>query len=666
MGRRCLDADEGPFAALKGTLQTKDGDTAASRLSSFVLRLGPWGWDNRAANVALALLVFAAWYLASAAALWQFVWDEPEDHWINIATIAQGNFYPRLAFAPDKALQYHYGFDLLAAAVQRLSGLPIWWSIDAITIVLAPMLVWLAVAFAWRLTRHAPASLLTGALFFFGGGMRVTLLLHAAREWLRSGLGFWQAMQRTPPPFNDIYDPFIWGVHDHNRALATTAIFAVLLTLASLLERPTSWRALLLGGLVGLVALVSETDFVILMAATSALAGLSWLLHARRRTSPATSLQPPAHAAALARPVAIALTVAVALGVVMAFTQGGLLTDALFRNPHDNPQTAFTLRWPPGLPRFQMAPLGPGTPGWISGLLSELGLMVVGIPAVAIYAVLRPDPLVRWLAVGGATGLLLPAFVAYPFLDHDLSRFAVTGIRLFMLGTAPLWRAAWSARRSDRTARTSHVGRDGHTALPAVPPLLARVASVGAVAVSAIGPLAIALYLLPPGGGMVAHAPDLKSGTLGMALGDFLRSATPPRARILTDVPQELATLSGRYAPSDKTLHSLGLGRDQALYTAALGQLDAAALRRLGIDYLAFTASQWRAWPPDVRQELISGQRFLRLTTIGDAACDGDWAAVYLVVGAPRAPAAPAERNQTLSTPPCDVLRSATLPSRSS
>jgi hypothetical protein len=243
-------------------------------------RLG-WGWRGALPNAAFAALLGAAWYLASAAALWHFIWDEPEDHWINIATIAAGNFYPHLAFAPDQPLQYHYGFDLLAAVFHRLSGLPIWWSIDAITVQFAPMLVWLAIAVAWLLTMNHAASLLTGALFFFGGGLRVTLLANAIREWVTHPSGFWAAVHETPPPLNDIYDPLVWGVHDHNRALATVAILAIVTGLIELLQRPTTLQAVIIGVLIGLTALVSETDFVLVTCAVASL--MVFTLLGRRR-----------------------------------------------------------------------------------------------------------------------------------------------------------------------------------------------------------------------------------------------------------------------------------------------------------------------------------------------------------------------------------------------
>jgi hypothetical protein len=573
-----------------------------------------WGWRGGLANGAFAVMVAAAWYLASAAALWQFLWDEPEDHWINVATIAHGNFYPRLAFAPDKALQYHYGFDLLAAVVERLSGVPTWWAIDAITIILAPLLAWLGVALAWTLSGSRAAALLTGTLFFFGGGLRATLLTNAVRAWMSHPRGFWVAIQETPPPLNDVYDPFIWGVHDHNRALATTGMLALALALPALLREPTRARVAVVAVLMGLIALVSETDYVIVAGATAALVAL--ILLPRRYAGPAWTRE--TLSGRLARRGAVALVAVVAISSLVALLQGGLLSDAVFRNPHDNPQTHFELRWPPGLPRFQRPPLGPAAPGWTWALLSEFGIVLALAPVAAWLALRRLDPVTVWLVAGGAAGIALPALVAYPFLDHDMSRFAVTGVRFFILAAAPAVAAAW------------HFGHRRPMIVAG-----ARLACLGALAVSMAGPLAIALYLLPPGGGMVARAPELKSGETGVRLAELVRAVTPQRARVLTDIPQELATLTGRMMPSDKTLHSLGLGAATPLYTRSLETLDAEAMRRLGIQYVAITSEQWRKWPPSVQRELVQSGRFLHIASVGVTACSGEWATLYEVAASP-------------------------------
>ncbi len=588
-----------------------------------------WGWRGGLTNRALASLVLLAWYLVSSAALWQFLWDEPEDHWINIATIAQGNFYPRLAFAPDKALQYHYGFDLLAAAVERLSGLPTWWAIDAITIALAPMLVWLAVALAWMLSGSRAAALATGALFFYGGGLRATLLTNAVRAWISHPRGFWVAIQETPPPLNDVYDPFVWGVHDHNRALATTGMLALALALPALLRQPSRQQVAVAAVLCGSIALVSETDYVIVAGATAALGAALLLTRYWGRGGPTPAEIP------VAQHAPIALGTVVAGSAVVALLQGGLLSDAVFRNPRDNPQTHFEVRWPPGLPRFQMAPLGPAAPGWQSALLSEFGVVLVLAPVAAVYAVRRRDIVSGWLVAGGKAGVGIPALIAYPFLDHDMSRFAVTGVRFFILAAAPVITVAWQLARRSAFHGTA-----------------ASAAMLGVLSLSVAGPLAIALFLMPPGGGMVARSPELKSEVVGVQLAELIRATTPQRARVLTDIPQELATLSGRMMPSDKTLHSLGLGAAAPTYTRALDSLDGDALRRLGIQYVAVTGEQWRRWPAGVQRELAESGRFLRIASVGVTACSGQWAVLYEVVR-PSGSASNLGDAATITAPPC-------------
>ena len=117
-------------------------------------------------------------------------YNEELQHWPLAATIAEGNFPPRLPFWPAWPAVYHYGFALLAAAVHHLSGLAVWWSIDVLTLVVTLAVFWGVAA----LLRRAGATMnlaVVGAFFvFFGGGW--------VPGWFAERIPFWLTHAEGP------------------------------------------------------------------------------------------------------------------------------------------------------------------------------------------------------------------------------------------------------------------------------------------------------------------------------------------------------------------------------------------------------------------------------------------------------------------------------------
>ena len=153
-------------------------------------------------------------------------YNEELQHWPLAATIAEGNFPPRLPFWPAWPAVYHYGFALLAAAVHHLSGLAVWWSIDVLTLVVALAVFWGVAA----LLRRAGATMnlaVVGAFFiFFGGGWVPGWFAERITFWLTHAEGPLTAMQSEPLLVGELFKSFAVSVHEHPAALGLVCLIA--------------------------------------------------------------------------------------------------------------------------------------------------------------------------------------------------------------------------------------------------------------------------------------------------------------------------------------------------------------------------------------------------------------------------------------------------------
>ena len=183
-----------------------------------------------------------------AGAFATLLYDEELQHWPLIATIAEGNFPPRLPFWPDWPAAYHYGFALLAAAVHHLSGLPVWWSIDVLTLVVALAVFWGIAA----LLRRAGATMnlaVVGAFFvFFGGGWVPGWFAERIPYWLTHAEGPLTGMQAEPMVVGELFKSFAVIVHEHPAALGLVCLIAYCHGWLSVQRQPRQPRDVVVGG----------------------------------------------------------------------------------------------------------------------------------------------------------------------------------------------------------------------------------------------------------------------------------------------------------------------------------------------------------------------------------------------------------------------------------
>ena len=120
-----------------------------------------------------------------------------ESHIPMSMTMFHNNVYPpRDCFRPDYVLLYHYGGDLLAGAVQYITGLDISVSYELIATVLSTTTFLSFFALCWLLTSSFKLSLLGGFCAYFGGGLLwLDAILRYLTKNLPEGSANWSFLQ---------------------------------------------------------------------------------------------------------------------------------------------------------------------------------------------------------------------------------------------------------------------------------------------------------------------------------------------------------------------------------------------------------------------------------------------------------------------------------------
>ena len=237
-----------------------------------------------------------------------------------VSTISQGNFPVMDPSEPDYPMAYHYGPDLLAAALQNVAGIPGWLGYDIQTILFSGTTLLAAFVLAFHLTASFRTSFIAALLLLYGGGLTwLNLFQGIAPLWRKFVLGGevfapWKFLASSAIPN---FDSSVVTSLNHTIIIGVPvmllAIYFYFLALDTRGQRRMS-LAVFAGLLFGYLALVLETNFVILLIAfLAALAyGLQRFLN-RSSFSPRVGILAPT-------------AMAIGIGIVLAFTQGGFLS----------------------------------------------------------------------------------------------------------------------------------------------------------------------------------------------------------------------------------------------------------------------------------------------------------------------------------------------------
>jgi hypothetical protein len=354
------------------------------------------------------------------------------------------------AFHPLDTAQifnYHYGLPLVAAGLGTVTGLKSWWALNAVLVLLVPVLLGACVEFlraaAAREGRAAtrPELLLGALLFALGGNLSWVDALTGRAGWFES----------LRPDFA-CDGP--GGLHSAPAFLGgwtwLLAILALLLrwpvgpvgevdsARSSSVHKAASVPLFAVGLSVGALALIAEHSFLavgmVLAIVTVYRWGQSW-----REAWP--------------------WMLAGALGLALAVVQGGAITGMTLGlsgsqalSPH------WTGHWLPTFPT-QAGRVTPADCGaYWTVVWREYAHTLVLLPLLLLWAFSRRGPTAaRWLLGAAAPGVLIAFYVSFPLNEFDTYRFYQTYFTAAMLVTG-LWLArAWA-------------GDWG----PAVPPLLMK------------------------------------------------------------------------------------------------------------------------------------------------------------------------------------------------
>jgi len=499
----------------------------------------------------------------------EFQFDNFKQHWLNVATILEGNFPVRHALQPDEPIRYHYGSYLISAQLLWISGAPVFLAPQLVKV--ACVTAFLLLVFGWVAERRGGAGLALLAFStaaFYVGLPEVLAELGSARspgEWLERSLVHAQQ--------NEYF-------HFPSAALFVLPVAPGWTFAAAALH--LLWRrglgidgisGALLVALLAALALSATPEFVLLWGGIALYLGLREL----------RLLREPGRAAR-AR-----LWLCLAASLAIACVQGGIASDLIFHPAPDAPPE-YTLRWPPGMARIGAwsEVYRIGSSAWLAELVVGSDGLVLLVPVAAVAALRRYSPAKGLWLCAIAGGLLLSHLLEYTPAPFNTNRFLAFALELNLLLLFLVWAEARAAG-----------------ALRSAP---ARAAAALFTAVALAGSLpAMAYQLRLLGGGSPGSGPSYLAWWDDpelLSAASWIRGLAPPGALVASNEPALLVATTGRFSPSGAVVthgHARGggLGDDYSTWSAdaveasragflcvfrspyfQAGDLDAAALPR--------------------------------------------------------------------------------------
>ena len=495
-------------------------------------------------------------------------------HWPLISTISHGNFPVRLPQSPDFYVQYHYGFDLVAAAVGRLADLSPWTASALTTSVVVALAALLASALGHHAWGSLRLALLMPLFLFFSGGL---LYLDVFRD-LASSEDLWgygqQIVDRifSQQPFGRGYfhgsmvDTYAVVLHARTQAFGMP-LFLLFLFLAYRQSRePHLGTALFLGATLGALALAQVTTFAIAAASFALYRGGLLILRWRREGVKTVRRQ------------ALLDSLILAVAGLLAVVQGGVITDALLHSGGGDVSgsiTSLSLRREIGfVSAGGFVPIGGG--GWWQTVLKEFGLPLLLFPAYVVVAVRRPHPVTSLLVIVSTLSFLTPLFMEYPTSDGELRRlFGLSQVSNGLLLAITLNHLlSWAGSRP-----------------------FALVGACALVALVAFSPLMFNLRAFPSS----PRAYDPSFPPAEYAVAEAARDLVPERARVLTAWPNVVMILWGRFVPYAESRDALFTPTEA--WKRAMQHPDRASLHRMNIDYVYWNPT-WQAELSDGKSDL--------------------------------------------------------------
>lgn len=344
------------------------------------------------------------------------------------ATIAEGNFPPRLPFNPNYSVQYHYGIDLLAGSLISVVGVKPW---NAFNVLVLWNLFWtfgIAFIFGWILGNKNYLSGLFAALFlFFGGNLKYVFELIRIIKYNDIGTQINEDIFKS-----DMIQGYAIQIFHNPSTISVPAILLLLCLIYFLTQNKKKYLSIITGIVVGTIAILSEENFSILVAVLFFII----IVHIAKSFYNYNKIN-----ITMLR----SLIVIIFIGILAAILQGGVISDMLFQKNKitmDQGIHRFKIRTEPGFiywktyesdesKNYGIMPLT--NPTWPLFLLNQMGSLPFVFPLliISLYGFYKRNRLMHHFHIFsimiGMTflGLTIPIFVEYVAHDIEIARFFI-------------------------------------------------------------------------------------------------------------------------------------------------------------------------------------------------------------------------------------------------
>ncbi|MBU2472730.1 hypothetical protein KKE74_01730 [Patescibacteria group bacterium] len=341
------------------------------------------------------------------------------------ATIAEGNFPVMAIWMPQYPLRYHYGSHLLAAAIYKVTDVPLYMSYDVQVSILIGILFLLGFILIKKITENNKKSLIVsflmlciGSLYFLKGIKGIFILYNKYILYQDMFAPFKFVLEMVTPLLSR--PSYVWMIIFPTNALGFVLIIGIIYLYFSSIKENNKKIILLNSLLLATLALFAETFFavfcflIIIYPFVFGLIKKDWL---RAKFFLITSL------------------LMLMIAVPIAFIQGGVLTHYLGIDGHDIKlhqaygytdiellKRGFEINKEPWI---LMTRLGENNrlPIYSPKFLLEWGLLLILIIIAVIYFWKRKSKYIIFLELSFFVLFLIPFFIIFPLESCSTERF---------------------------------------------------------------------------------------------------------------------------------------------------------------------------------------------------------------------------------------------------
>jgi hypothetical protein len=236
-------------------------------------------------------------------------------------TILGGNFPLRDIIAPWQPGVYHYAFELLSAAGDRISGLPFWFVADIQIGIFAALIFLLSFVLIHQIIKNEFISFLGSLLFFFSGGLNIFYIFKGPIDLFKyyilgdHSLAAFKFVSLAALP--ELREPLMQTILLRWPAVAFTVILTIIYFYFKILKTKNSCQRIILsiltGLLLGFLALSAELYFIIIFLTIATSTGLFFIFEWRKDKE-------------IIKKQFLSVLIILFIGLIMFVYQGGVFT----------------------------------------------------------------------------------------------------------------------------------------------------------------------------------------------------------------------------------------------------------------------------------------------------------------------------------------------------